>query len=205
MEVLQPLTRFEDLDLNKLYTYADYLTWYFKERVELINGKIFKMSPAPSSFHQEISGNLFLAFGNFLNGKSCKLYSAPFDVRLSKQVLNEHMMTVVQPDLCVICDKSKIDRRGCLGAPDLIIEILSQSNSQIEITKKYDLYESNGVKEYWIVYPYEGIIQVYTLDDKGQYVTSKPFTTGDTIQSAQFPGLDLHVASIFEGLDFGQM
>ena len=206
MEPVVSVTRFEDLNLSKLYTYADYLTWNFKERVELIKGKIFKMSPAPSSIHQHISsqihGNLF----SFLRGKSCLVFSAPFDVRLSaNNALSEEITTVVQPDLCVICDKTKIDRRGCVGAPDLIIEILSPSNDQIEVTKKYALYETNRVKEYWIVYPYETIIQVYTLNEAGQYVTSKPYAPGGTIKSTVLEGFELEVATIFQGLDFNLM
>jgi Uma2 family endonuclease len=205
MEVLPSVTRFEDLDLNKLYSYADYLTWQFKERVELIKGKIFKMSPAPSSYHQLISGNLFFTFKNHLK-ETCIVFAAPFDVRLSrKNTLNENISTVVQPDLCVICDKSKIDFRGCLGAPDLIVEILSPSNTQIELTKKFDLYESNLVKEYWIVYPYEGTIQLYTLSESGKYSSQRPMSSGDLLRSKVLEGFELHVDSIFEGLDFSQM
>ncbi|MEP7322742.1 MAG: Uma2 family endonuclease [Saprospiraceae bacterium] len=206
MEVLPSVTKFEDLDLNKLYTYADYLTWQFKERVELIRGRIFKMSPAPTSYHQMISSKLHVDIGNFLKGKSCLIFSAPFDVRLSrKNTLNEDISTVVQPDLCVICDRSKIDIRGCLGAPDLIIEILSPANSQIEITKKFDLYELNQVKEYWIVYPYEGTVQIYILDGSGKFSTHRPLSSGDIVQSTVLEGFTIQVDSIFEGLDFKLM
>src|SRR5271169_483298 len=100
----------DDLDFSKTYTYADYYSWKFEERLELIKGKIFKMSPAPSRRHQILSGNLYRVISNFLWEKSCEVYSAPFDVRLvRKQKENERVKTVVQPDICVICDLSKLD------------------------------------------------------------------------------------------------
>lgn len=200
------VTKFEDLDLDKIYTYADYLTWTFKERVELIKGKIFKMSHAPSSYHQEISGNIFYAIKGYLKGKNCKIIAAPFDVRLTKKKsLDGDVLTVVQPDLCIVCDKSKIDKRGCLGAPDLIVEILSTGNDQIEISKKYELYETNRVKEYWVVFPYEGMIQVYSLNAEGKYTTSFPYASGGVVRSVLFPDLELTIESVFEGLDFGEL
>ena len=114
-------------DLSGTYTYADYLTWQWEEMAELINGKIFKMSPAPSGLHQRISGNLFGPLWNYFRGKKCQVFSAPFDVRLpGSSKKDRDIITVVQPDLCVICDPSKMDERGCLGAPDWIIEILSK-------------------------------------------------------------------------------
>jgi Uma2 family endonuclease len=203
---MEVITKFEDLDLNKLYTYADYLTWNFNERVELIKGKIFKMSPAPSSYHQLISGNLHGEFKNYLKGKKCLVFSAPFDVRLTrKNALDRDVLTVVQPDLCIICDKTKIDKRGCLGAPDLIVEILSPGNDQIEVSKKYELYESNRVKEYWLVFPYEGMVQVYALNADGKYTTSVPYASGASVRSLLFPDLELTIESVFEGLDFDEL
>lgn len=131
----------EEPDPSLSYTYADYLQWKFEEQVELIRGKIFKMSPAPTPLHQKVRGRLFLRFGNFLENKHCQLFSAPFDVRLpvKNKKKDSEITTVVQPDLCVICDESKIDNRGCLGAPDLVIEVLSQGNSTKEIKLKYEL------------------------------------------------------------------
>ncbi len=155
MEVAEKISDINQLDMNGLYTYADYLTWTFKERVELIKGKIFRMSPAPSTIHQIVALNLAVELRVFLKKKKCKAFVAPFDVRLAKNKSSSSIKTVVQPDVCVVCDHSKLDKRGCLGAPDLVVEILSPANNEVELSYKFDLYESNGVKEYWIVYPFE--------------------------------------------------
>ena len=121
---------FNDIDASLTYSYAHYLTWLFDERVELIKGQIFKMSPAPSRFHQEISGHVFNLIFNHLKGQSCKVYIAPFDVRFPKEsVANKDIYTVLQPDICVICDQAKLDDRGCIGAPDIVVEILSPGNN----------------------------------------------------------------------------
>src|ERR1700761_3418608 len=118
-----------DLDINKVYSYADYLKWNFKERVELIKGKLFKMSPAPNRMHQKLSVHITGHLWNYLRGNTCNLYSAPFDVRLPRKSANDtDIITVLQPDICVICDESKLDDKGCLGAPDIVVEILSPGN-----------------------------------------------------------------------------
>lgn len=137
--------QFSDLDLSKTYTYADYLKWQFDERLELIKGKIFKMSPAPSSNHQDIAIKVSSELYYHLKGKSCKVFAAPFDVRLSIKINDEQVVNVVQPDICVICDLSKIDARGCIGAPDIIVEILSPGNNTKELQNKYEVYEEAGV------------------------------------------------------------
>ena len=194
------ITNIKDLDLKASYTYADYLLWNFKERVELIRGKIFKMSPAPSSYHQEISFELSGIFYNYFKNKPCKVYSAPFDVRLinyKESNTNNKIITVVQPDLCVICDLSKIDERGAIGAPDLIIEILSEGNSKKEMDIKYDLYEENGVKEYWIVNPNEKTIAIYVLQND-KYIGIKPLIEDSKLQSPTFPTLKFPVKRVFE-------
>jgi Uma2 family endonuclease len=194
------ITNIKQLDLKASYTYADYLMWHFKERVELIKGKIFKMSPAPSSFHQDISGNLFFELRNFINKGPCKLYAAPFDVRLinfKQSTADYQITTVVQPDLCVICDRSKIDEKGCIGAPDLIIEILSPGNSKKEMDIKYDLYEENGVLEYWIVNPSEKTIAIFVLQNE-KYIGIKPLILDSKLQSPTFSNLKFAVKKIFK-------
>jgi Uma2 family endonuclease len=189
---------FEELDLGEEYSYADYLTWKFKERVELIKGKIFKMSPAPGRLHQEISGNLQGKIWNYLEGKRCKIYAAPFDVRLpDTSTREEAIYNVVQPDLCVICDLSKLDDRGCVGAPELIVEILSPGSSQRDLKDKYALYESSGVLEYWIIHPVEGTLLIYTLTESG-YQSSRLFTKGDVVSSKVLPGFSLDLTEVFE-------
>ena len=195
----QIITNINDLDLNGSYTYADYLLWQFSERLEIIKGKIFKMSPAPSRNHQQVSLKLTREIDKFFINLNCELYIAPFDVRLinfKKSNADNQIFTVVQPDLCIICDLSKLDERGCLGAPDLIIEILSNGNSNTDLKIKFDLYEENGVQEYWIVSPSEKTVLIYTLQND-KYIGSRPFITDTEIQSVTFPDLKFEVNKIF--------
>ncbi len=187
----------EEPSADYIYTYADYLKWKWEERVELFKGIIMKMS-APSSKHQMIVGRLHLPIGTFLQRKSCSVFIAPFDVRLpvqNKKKDNE-VTTVVQPDLCVICDKNKIDKRGCIGAPDIIIEILSPGNNKKELQNKFELYEEAGVLEYWIVVPSVEMIIIWYLED-GKYSKSKPFTSGQIITTPILPGLEINTTDIF--------
>jgi Uma2 family endonuclease len=195
------ITDIDQLDLGGTYSYADYLLWQFSERVELIKGKIFKMSPAPSKKHQIVSRILTRHIDRYLEHKPCGFFVAPFDVRLvnfKKSNEDNTIFSVVQPDLCVVCDESKLDERGCLGAPDLVIEILSPGNSQKEMGVKFDLYEENRVKEYWIVEPAENSIFIYTLQN-GKYIGLKPCIEGGKITSPLFPELDFEIEKIFEG------
>ena len=194
------ITNIKQLDLKGSYTYADYLLWQFKERVELIKGKVFKISPAPGSFHQEVSGNIYFILRKFIKNSNCKLFAAPFDVRLinfKESTDDNQIITVVQPDLCVICDTNKIDERGCLGAPDLIIEILSPGNSKKEMDIKFDLYEENGVSEYWMVNPAEKTIAIFVLQN-GKYSGIKPIIEDSKLESPTFAALKFKVKKIFE-------
>jgi Uma2 family endonuclease len=193
------ITNIDQLDLNKTYSYADYLTWKLQERLELFKGKIFKMSPAPSTFHQKVSRDLTLVLGNKFKNHSCNLFIAPFDVRLldkKKSTSDAAIYTVVQPDLCVICDENKIDARGAIGSPELMIEILSPGNSKKEMKYKFDLYEEAGVLEYWIVNPENKTILIYVLKE-GTFVGQHPLIEEDKIQSPLFPQLDFILEEIF--------
>ena len=194
MEVKEP-------DLSGTYTYADYMTWEWDQLAELIHGKIFKMSPSPSGVHQVISGNLFGLLWQYLRGKNCHIFSAPYDVRLpgpSKKKGDSDILTVVQPDICVVCDNSKLDARGCVGAPDLIIEILSKYTSPKDVNLKFGVYETAGVKEYWVVHPEEQTVLVYTLDGNGKYQGNlKPFVKTDTISPVIFPDLNIRLEEVF--------
>jgi Uma2 family endonuclease len=189
------ITSFDQLDLAKKYSYSDYLLWKFEGQVELIKGKIFKMSPAPTRKHQGISRNLTLIFGKFFENNPCQMYYAPFDVRLPSKSENK-IYTVVQPDICVVCDLTKLDDRGCLGAPDLVIEILSPGNSDRELKDKFDLYEESGVKEYWIVEPEGKWVNIYVLEN-GRFITRRPFVASDTIKSHVFKDLEFPAEKIF--------
>lgn len=149
------------------YTFADMLAWPDDERAELINGEIFLMAPSPSRGHQGISVELTRQFANYLEGKKCKAYHAPFDVRLFEKEGDapEDVDTVVEPDLVVICDPSKLDDRGCKGAPDMVVEILSPSTQRHDRLVKLGLYQRAGVREYWIVSPEEQTVQVFLRQD----------------------------------------
>ncbi|MCP4457908.1 MAG: Uma2 family endonuclease [Cytophagales bacterium] len=180
------------------YSYADYLRWAFEERVELIKGKLFKFS-APKTKHQELSASVGFKIYNFLNGKDCKVYFAPFDVRLPNKPndSDSHTYTVVQPDICVICDLGKLDDAGCKGAPDLIVEILSPSTVSKDLNEKFDLYEEHGVQEYWTVYPGESVIEIFDLMD-GKYVSRGKFVREDTVKSNVIEGLEIKLEEVFE-------
>jgi Uma2 family endonuclease len=190
------VTKFSDLDLTKEYTYADYLLWKFQERVELLRGFIRKMSPAPSRRHQTILQNINKKLLNVVEGKTCNVYVAPFDVRLPIPSAKKDT-TVVQPDICVVCDESKLDDYGCIGAPDLIVEILSPSNSKHDIDTKFGLYEEAGVQEYWMVEPEEKMVLVYTLQN-GKYIGMRPYTVDQIVDSPLFPVLKIAVNEVFD-------
>ena len=191
------VTSFDQLNLSKYYTYQDYLTWKFPERVELFLGKVFKMSPAPNRYHQEISGNISGALREVLKNSDCKQYAAPFDVRLPISLNEGQSDTVVQPDIVVICDPSKLDKQGCNGAPELVVEILSPGNSKREMKDKFDLYESSFVQEYWIVDPIHQDVTIYTLDDNKKYIGSRPYLEGDSISSTVLPSFRIEAGDIF--------
>jgi Uma2 family endonuclease len=183
------------------YSYADYLTWEIEGMVEIIKGKVFREVAAPNRGHQDISGKLFFEFYGFLQNHPCRVYEAPFDVRLpvhSKK--NEDIFTVVQPDICVICDPSKLDDAGCIGAPDLIVEILSPGANKKDLKYKYDVYLESGVREYWVIHPYEQTLLVYTLEN-GIYHASRLFVAGDMVRSGVVDGFTLDVEDLFKVLN----
>ena len=188
------ITSLNQLDLvNGIYSYADYLVWKIKERVELLKGKIHEMS-APSPIHQEISGNLQGALFVFLKNSKCKLYTAPFDVRFPQKGESQ-VYTVVQPDLCVVCDFEKIDSKGCVGAPDLVVEILSPGNSKKEMKSKFALYQEEGVREYWVVDPERELVFVYVADNK-KFKPTIPIAD-DYVYSTIFPDFKIHTSDLF--------
>ncbi len=189
------------LDANKKYSFADYLTWVDDKRRELFDGIAKLMTPAPSSFHQEVSGELFTFFKNYLKKKQCKVFHAPFDVRLPDNIetSDDKIYTVVQPDISVICDLLKVDKRGCLGAPDLIVEIVSL-DSKRDIEDKFQLYQKHGVKEYWIVYPNEKSISVFVLENEKYKLVGMYAETGK-IKVNIFDDLYIDLEEIFRGFD----
>jgi Uma2 family endonuclease len=190
------VSRFKDLDLSRQYSYADYLSWTFKERVELLRGWVAKMSPAPNRYHQQISVTLSAKLFQHFEAHRCFLYTAPFDVRLPTTNGGE---TVVQPDLCIVCDESKLTKQGCTGSPDWIIEILSPGNMTKEMRDKFELYQESGVREYWIVEPQNRHVLRYALRD-GIFIGLPPKIEDDeAITSEIFPDFSIAGKVLFGG------
>jgi Uma2 family endonuclease len=189
-----------EIEKEKTYTYADYLAWDTHERYEIIDGAAYMMS-APSVIHQNISGELFGQFWNFLKGKPCRVFAAPLDVRLFPRE-DDSDDTIVQPDLLVVCDGSKLtDNRACRGAPDLLIEILSPSNTLNAMFLKFHLYLKAGVREYWIINPETKVIQKHILaKPEGappeQYI-STVYENPETLDVAVLPGLRIDFSGLW--------
>jgi len=180
---------------ERRFTYADYKEWELNEgeRYEVIYGEAYAMA-APSIRHQAVSGALFYQFYTYLQGKPCRVFYAPCDVRLFYEE-DESDDTVVQPDIIVICDKDKIGEEGCRGAPDLVIEILSPSNTTIEMERKLKLYQDAGVREYWIVDPENNTLKVHYFHD-GEILTNV-YKSADTVPVAILPGFSITLEQVF--------
>ncbi|GAW86017.1 conserved hypothetical protein [Bathymodiolus platifrons methanotrophic gill symbiont] len=148
------------------HTYADYLQWT-ENNYELIDGEAYFIAPAPSLEHQDVAGEIFRQIANALVGKKCRVFMAPVDVRLPKtNEPDEQTDTVVQPDVLVVCDTNKLDRRGVRGAPDWVLEVLSPATASHDQIKKRDLYKRHGVREYWLIHPVDRVLTIYLLKDK---------------------------------------
>lgn len=178
---------------DNYYTYADYLTWSDDERYELIDGVPYAMVPAPGRTHQEFLMALSNQLYNFLKGKPCKVYPAPFDVRLAADKEDD---TVVQPDITVICDRDKLDKRGCKGVPDMAVEILSPSTARHDRHVKFQLYQRFGVREYWVVDPETKTVQTHLLKD-GKYFTNT-YGEEDTAPVGVLEGCEINLKEVFE-------
>lgn len=189
-----------NLDLNKRYTYADYLTWMDDVRRELYNGFIRMMTPSPSMKHQEISFQLSGILRHYLINKQCKGFAAPSDVRFpkNKNIDDKTIYTVVQPDIYVVCDLSNLDDRGCLGAPDLIIEIVSPKSSKRDVKDKFEIYQQHGVREYWIINPNDENVNVFVLDETGKFQLVGMYAGDDKIPVNIFNGdLAIDLTEVF--------
>ncbi len=198
VKVEEPSGSYGFIDETKEYTYSEYLSWTFKDRVELIRGYIRKMSPAPSWKHQDISASTYSSFKDNFVKNDCKVFYAPLDVVLPIPSEKKNT-TVVQPDVCVLCDLAKLDDHGIVGTPDLIVEILSLGNTKHDLDTKYELYQEASLPEYWIVNPMERNVIVYTLIN-GEFLGSKLFTKGEKARSKHFKGLEVEVDRLFEGV-----
>ncbi|MGA8941259.1 MAG: Uma2 family endonuclease [Thermoactinomyces sp.] len=188
---------------NECYSYKDYLQWDQEdERWEIIEGVPFNMTPAPSSRHQEVLGSIFALFYNYLANRKEKVYMAPFEVRLSDSDKDEEIFNVVQPDITVVCDYSKIDRRGLKGSPDLVVEILSPGiAAKRDKVVKFQLYEKFKVKEYWIVDPFHENIEVFLMENN-VYRNRNVYVKGDVFTVSIFPDLLVDLNQIFPDESF---
>ncbi len=175
---------------QEFYTYADYCTWGNDERWELIDGRAYSMAP-PSTAHQRVCKRFIVELELYLDGKPCELFHAPFGVRLNAETNDD---TVVEPDIIVVCDETKIDEKGCNGAPDLVIEVLSPSTSGYDKVLKYNKYYDAGVKEYWLVDPADSTV-IVSLFAKG--VPAAHYGKDDTIPVGVLPGCTIDLKEIF--------
>lgn len=183
---------------DQRYTFGEYLTWDAAERWELIDGIPYNMTPAPGRIHQKIAGNIYRKIADFLDNRTCEVYIAPFDVRLPlADEPDSKITTVVQPDIIVVCDESKLDDAGCKGAPDLIVEVLSPSTARKDLKEKFNLYENRGVLEYWIVDPDAKTVMVFHLDQAGSYGRPSVYAGEEMLPVSVLSGLELDLTAVF--------
>jgi Uma2 family endonuclease len=180
---------------DKQWTYKDYREWELKEgeRYELIDGAAYAMA-GPNAYHQSILTELLRQFANYLSGKPCKVYPAPYDVRLFYEE-DESDDTVVQPDISVVCDEKKRGSEGCRGAPDFVAEILSPSNTAFEMERKFELYRQAGVREYWVLDPEQKILRAYQFE--GGRILIRSHASGDTARVNIFKDLEIALEPVF--------
>ena len=182
------------------YTFADILAGEESERIELIDGVPYMMAP-PTTEHQRIAGEIFGQLYNFLKGKKCQVFPAPFGVRLfsEKEDRPEDETGLLEPDITVVCDRDKLDKYGCKGAPDFIVEILSPSTQRRDRLEKYSLYQRAGVREYWIVDPDRKMVLAVVLEG-GQYHSPEIYTAQDKAPVSVLDGCEIDLATVFEGI-----
>jgi Uma2 family endonuclease len=188
----------EEPDHSLNYTYADYYGWNFMERLELLRGKIFQLGAANTK-HQRVGGKLYVEFYNFLKGKTCQVFIAPYDVRLpiKNRKRDDQITTVVQPDVCIFCDPGAIDERGACGIPDLAVEILSPSNPKHDLLEKYDVYQEASVKEYWIIDPIKEMVMVSILQEQGKFTPTRVYTDNQVLEPRCVPGFSISTNQLF--------
>ncbi len=190
------------INKEKHYSYADYLTWLDDKRRELYNGIVYELFSAPTSIHAQISTNISILIGWLVKKRKgkCKIFHAPFDVRLPKgnETADDKIYTVLQPDICVICDPTKIDFKGCIGAPDLVVEVQSPSTAKRDMNEKFFLYEEAGVLEYWVVFPFENAVTVFLLQENGKFDNGTTYEYEEKIPVHIFKGLEIPLKDLFE-------
>ena len=186
------------LQQGEHFTYRDLLTWPESERWELIDGVAYDMSPAPATTHQQISIALASHLYLFLIGKPCQVFTAPFDVLLPKgNEADEDVDTVVEPDIVVVCDPNKLTKRGCTGAPDLVIEILSPRTAKKDQREKLYTYQRAGVREYWVINPADHTVTIFKLGDNGRYNLPEVYFPDESVVVGVLEGLTIDLAQVF--------
>lgn len=179
------------LEKDKHYTYKDYLTWPDDVRCEIIDGQVYMMTPAPILAHQDVAGEIFYQAKQALQGKTCRALIAPLDVRLPRDnEAEEDSDIVVQPDVMVVCDPNKLDRRGVRGAPDWVVEVLSPKSASRDQIEKRRIYERHGVLEYWLVHPTDRVLTIYRLEN-GEYGKPDIFALQGSTPVLVLPGISI--------------
>jgi Uma2 family endonuclease len=189
------------LDMNRRYSFADYLTWWDDKRRELFDGIVHMMSPASALSHATIVGNLYADLNIYIRNCrcGCRVFTAPFDVRLPQngEKENDKIYTVVQPDICLVCDPGKLDECGCIGAPEMIVEVLSPSTLKRDMNDKYRIYETAGVKEYWTVATKDKSVIVFLLQENGKYAEGIVYDDKSSVPVQSLPGLEINAEELF--------
>lgn len=190
-----------NLSPHKQYTYEDYLKWADDVGREIYNGQVKLRSPASGRMHQQIITEVCRAFKRYFKTEGRgSVHSVPFPVRLTEQAeaRDEDVQTVVLPDVCVVCDPSKLDGSGCLGAPDLVVEVVSQKCAGRYLKEKFDVYQRYGVLEYWLVRPYDRSLEVFLLSGTGRYEIGGIYTGNDKVPVSIFQNaLAVDLADLF--------
>lgn len=193
------VSKVAEIDLSGIYSYAEYYRWKSQDRLELINGKIFRMNPASSLTHQRWCGYLYVKLYEYLADKKGEVFLAPFDVRIpDRSSRDDDIFTVVQPDLLVVCKPEQLDERGCLGAPEVVIEVLSDGNNWRELIDKFKVYEAAGVKEYWIINPRRKHFFIYSLDQFGRLKSEGANMYNNGVLSQVFPDFRLNLKELLQ-------
>lgn len=191
------ISKVAEMNLLGLYSYGNPFRWKSEERIELIRGEVFRMSPVNSLTHQRWCGFIFVKLYDYLSDKIGEVFMAPFDIRLpDRSNMDEDIFTVVQPDIVVVCDPKKLDEKGCLGAPDVVIEILSEGNNWRELIDKFKVYEEAGIKEYWVVNPARKYFSIYKLDKYHRYKTDGVNRCNEEMLSSVFPDFKLDLKDL---------
>lgn len=191
------VSKVAEIDLSGIYSYAEYYRWKSQDRLELIRGKVFRMNPEISLTHQRWCGYLYVKLYAYLSDKNAEVFLAPFDVRLpDRSTRDDDIFTVLQPDILIVCNPAQLDERGCLGAPDVVIEVLSDGNNWRELIDKFNVYEEAGVKEYWVINPRRRHFFIYTLDAFGRLKSEGANMYTDGVMSTVFPDFKINLKEL---------